>query len=205
MSPTANLDVIDSAEQAHLVLDPVRRRILEQLREPGSSASVAAVLGLPRQRVNYHVRALETAGLLELIEERRKGNCTERVLRATARHYLVAPQALGALGVTASDVEDRFSSNYLLAAASQAIHDVTRLRAAADAAGKRLATLTLETEVRFANAADQRAFTEALADAVARLAARFHSPAASRGRTLRFVVGGYPKPLPAADTGETAS
>lgn len=197
-----SLAILESPERAGLLLDPTRRRLLEALRDPGSAASVAASLGLPRQRVNYHVRALEKAGLLELVEERRKGNCTERVLRATARHYLVAPQALGALGVRADDVTDRFSSAYLLAVASQAIRDVTKLRAGADAAGKRLATLALETEVRFASARDQHAFAEELAAGIAALVSKYHAPAGARGRTYRFFLGGHPKPAASAEPGD---
>jgi DNA-binding transcriptional ArsR family regulator len=33
---------------------------------------------------NYHLRALERHALVELVEERRKGNVTERMMRATA-------------------------------------------------------------------------------------------------------------------------
>ena len=40
-------------------------------------------LGLSRQKVNYHLRALEDAGLVEHVEDRRRGNCTERIVRAT--------------------------------------------------------------------------------------------------------------------------
>lgn len=189
---TADLAVLDTPERASMLMDPLRLQVLEQLRDPGSSTTVAADLGMPRQRVNYHVRALEDAGLLRLVEERRKGNCTERVLQATARHYVVSPEALGRLGVSAGDVKDRFSSAYLLAQAAQTIREVGALRVGADAAGKKLATLSLETEVRFANAADQHAFAEGLAQALAALAARYHTQDAPNGRRFRFTVGGHP-------------
>ena len=52
-------------------------------------------LGLPRQNVNYHLKALERHGLVELVEERKKGNMTERMLRATALSYAISPAALG--------------------------------------------------------------------------------------------------------------
>lgn len=189
---TEELGVLETTERASLVLDPLRLKVLECLREPGSSTTVAADLGMPRQRVNYHVRALEDAGLLELVEERRKGNCMERVLRATARHYVVSPEALGAMGVSAGDVKDRFSSAYLMASAAQTIREVSALRVGADRAGQKLATLTVETEVRFASPEDQNAFAESLTHALAELVSRYHRPDAENGRTFRFTVGGHP-------------
>ena len=84
----ASLEVLDAPGPATAVLDPARRRILSVLREPDSSAGVARRLGLPRQRVGHHVRALEAAGLLTCVGERRKRNCVERLLQATARSYV---------------------------------------------------------------------------------------------------------------------
>ncbi len=182
------------AHGAAAVLHPLRRRILEGLREPDSAAGVARRLSLPRQKVNYHLRELEKEGLVALEEERRRGNCVERVVRATARSYLVHPEALGALAADPDRIEDRVSSAYLVAVAARAIRDVATLGERARAAGKSLATFTLETEVRFASAAARNAFAEELATAVSKLAARHHDESAPGGRRFRFVIGGYPAP-----------
>ena len=77
--------VIDDPAAAEASLDPVRARLLAELAEPGSASTLGARVGMPRQKVNYHLRTLERHGLVELVEERRKGNCVERVVRATAR------------------------------------------------------------------------------------------------------------------------
>ena len=50
--------LIDDPERALLALSPIRRRLLEALREPGSAASLAKRLDLPRQQLGYHLRAL---------------------------------------------------------------------------------------------------------------------------------------------------
>src|SRR3981081_3266650 len=89
--------VIDDPAAAEVSLDPVRARLLAELAEPGSATMLAAKVGLPRQKVNYHLRALERHGLVELVEERRKGNMTERVMRATAASYVISPMALEAV------------------------------------------------------------------------------------------------------------
>src|SRR5579864_4481696 len=115
----AALQIVQSPEKAGVLLQPGRLRLLEQLTEPDSAAGLARRLGVPRQKVNYHLRELEREGFLELVEERRKGNCMERVLRATAQSYLIGPQATGALGETPARISDRLSLSYLIAAAAR--------------------------------------------------------------------------------------
>jgi DNA-binding transcriptional ArsR family regulator len=166
--------------------------MLEELQEPASASGLARRLGVPRQQANYHLRELERAGLVELVEERRRGNCTERLLRATARSYVISPEVLGGVGADPQEARDRFSSSYLVAVAARTIRDVAELRARADAAGKRLATLTLETEVRFASAENRNAFTKELSDALARLIVKYHDAEAEGGRSFRLHLGAYP-------------
>lgn len=193
------LRVLHDPDSAAAILPPVRREILALLREPGSASGVARALGQPRQRVNYHVRELERAGLVREVEAppaagRPRGGRAERLVQATASHYLIAPDALGRLSADPAAVADRFSSTYLIAVAARVVQDVAGLRDAADAAGKQLPTLTLQAEVRFASPAAQHAFAEELAACVADLVRRHHDAAAPAGRTFNFVVGGYPSP-----------
>ena len=89
--------VIEDPAAAGVSLDPMRSRLLAALAQPGSATTLAAQVGLSRQKVNYHLRALERHGLVELVEERKKGNMTERVLRATAASYVISPAALAAV------------------------------------------------------------------------------------------------------------
>ena len=182
---------------AAVLLRPLRARILEMLAEPQSAATVARRLSVARQKVGYHLKELEKDGLVELVEERKSGNCVERIVRATGRAYLVSAEALGSLAHGALEATDRFSAAYVVAVAARAIRELARLRRAADEAGKRLATLTLDTEIRFANAADRASFAEELARDIARLTAKYHDASAPRGRTHRIVCFAYPKP---ADT-----
>lgn len=193
------LEVVSNDRAARALLDPLRRELLEGLKEPGSAAILARRLGVPRQRLNYHLRELEKAGLVSLVEERKRGNCTERLVRATATSYLISPEALGALGATPEERRDRASASYLMAAAGRAIRSVGGLEKRARAEQKRLATLTLEVDVCFENAAARAAFAEGLANAVARLVSRHqHS---GPGRSFRFLIAGYPA-APAARSEE---
>lgn len=188
----AAVQVIQSASSAEKLLKPERLRMLELLAEPDSATGLAKRLKLSRQTVNYHLRELEKEGFVELVEQRQKRNCLERFLRATARSYVISPLALGALGGAASHGRDQFSAAYLVSAAARAIRDVSILRHRADKAGKKIATLTIETEIRFATASARHEFTEELLFLVGRLAMKHHNKRTEAGRSFRLLVGAYP-------------
>ncbi len=192
MIATTTLSLLREPERAATLLNPLRIRLLGYLRQPDSASGLARRLGLPRQRVNYHLRELEKEELVELVEERKKGNCVERLLRASARSYLISPEALGDLAADPAQLTDRFSWAYLAATAARAIHDLGELRARADAAGKRLATMTMESEVRFATASARESFARELSQAVASLVAKYHDEKAARGRRFKLMLGVYP-------------
>lgn len=188
-----DVQVLEQPAVAAAALDPRRAEILAVLAEPGSATTVAHALGLPRQKVNYHLRLLEEHGLVELVEERPRRGLTERVVQATARGYVVSPSALGPSGAD-PERTDRLSSRYLLAVAARLVAEVGRLAARADATGNQLATLTLDTEIRFASAADRAAFSAELGDAITKLISHYHDESASRGRWHRLVVAAHPRP-----------
>jgi predicted ArsR family transcriptional regulator len=188
-----DLDVIDDPAAAVAALDPVRGKILAMLAEPGSSTTVAHSLGLPRQKVNYHLRILEEHGLVRFVAERPRRGLTERVVAATARAYVVSPNAVGDHDAT-STVTDKLSSRYLIALAARMVREVAGLARAADTAGKPLATMSIDTDIRFASAADRSAFAVELTSAVTDLAARYHDERAPNGRWHRLVVAAHPRP-----------
>jgi DNA-binding transcriptional ArsR family regulator len=194
-----DVTVIENAAAAEASLDPVRSRLLAELATPGSATTLALKVGLPRQQVNYHLRTLERHGLVELVEERRKGNMTERVMQATAASYVISPTALAALEPDPKRSPDRLSAFWMLALAARLVRDVGALLIGARKAGKRIATFALDGEVRFASAADRSAFAEELSHAVAALVAKYHVDAATGGRSHRIVVAIHPSVTPAAE------
>jgi DNA-binding transcriptional ArsR family regulator len=184
--------VIDDPAAAEVTLDPIRTRLLAELVEPGSATMLAARVGLPRQKVNYHLRELERHGLIELVEERRKGNVTERVMRATAASYVISPAVLAAMQPDPARSPDRLSARWLLALAARLVRDVGELIAGASKAGKPLATLALEGEVRFASPADRTAFADELTSVITALITKYHDEHAERGRDHRVIVAIHP-------------
>lgn len=195
------LAVIDDPEQAAALVQPDRQKLLEALAEPDSSAGLARRFALPRQRLNYHLRELERVGLVELVGERRKGNCIERVVRATARSYVISPTALGVVGSRPGGPTpgDRLSATYLIGVTARTIREVGSLLSRAAAAGKRVATFTLDAEIRFRTADERAQFADEFSAAVATLVARYHDPDTRGGRTFRVVTSVHPR-VPDTDT-----
>ena len=189
---SAALAIIRDADAASAVLSPIRRRVLSALRKPGSATTVGVRLGLPRQKVNYHLRALEQLGLVEHVEDRRRGNCTERVMRATAKHYLIDPAVLGELEARPWETSDLFSSAHLAAVSARTVAELAELRERATRAHKRLPTFSLETAVRFGSAKEQASFVDELSNAVADLLSRYHRGTTEGGRWFRLTVGAHP-------------
>ena len=189
-----DVHVIDDPAAAAVALEPVRSRLLAELGEPASAAALATRVGIPRQKVNYHLRALEAHGLVQVAGTRQWGGLTERLLVASAASYLVSPLALGPAAADPERRADRLSASYLIALAARIVREVASLVRGSEEADKRLATLSIDTEIRFRSPADRAAFTRELTQAVTALAARYHDESAPGGRPHRLVVVAHPLP-----------
>jgi DNA-binding transcriptional ArsR family regulator len=193
------VEVIEDPAAATVALDPIRSRLLAELAEPASAASLATRVDLPRQKVNYHLRTLLSHGLVREVGTRKWGGLTERRLVATANAYVVSPRALGPVEASPERTTDRLSASYLIALAARAVREVGDLVRRALAGEKRLATLSIDTEIRFRSAADRAAFSAELANTIADLAARYHDAEAPGGRPHRVVVLAHPLISPLGD------
>jgi DNA-binding transcriptional ArsR family regulator len=189
-----DIHVIDDPVVAAAALEPTRSRLLSELAAPASAATLAARVGLARQKVNYHLHALEAHGLVRLADERKWGGLTERLLVATAASYVVSPNALGPVAIDANREVDRLSASYLVALGARIIREVSDLVRRAEKADKRLATLAVDTEVCFRSATERAAFSKELTEAIAKLVSKYHDDSAPGGRPHRLVVAAHPLP-----------
>ena len=189
-----DVEVIADPAAAVVALEPIRSRLLAELAEPASAATLAARLGMARQKVNYHVRALEAHELVREAETRQWGGLTERLLVASAASYVISPKALGPVALDPGRGGDRLSASYLIALAARVVDEVSGLLRRSRAADKRLATLSLDTEIRFRSAADRAAFSNELIQAVTSLVGRYHDESAPGGRAHRLVLVAHPLP-----------
>ncbi len=194
-----DIQVIEDPQAATVALEPVRSRLLSELAAPASAATLATRVGMARQKINYHLNALEAHGLVQLAEERKWGGLTERLLVAAAASYVVSPSALGPVAADPSRERDRLSASYLIALGARIVREVGALVRRAQDTGKRLATLSVDVEIRFRSPSDRAAFSSELTVAIAQLASKYHDPSAPGGRLHRLVVVAHPlqqKPEP---------
>ena len=188
------------AQAAVLLYHPLRVKILAALLEPDSAAGVARRMNLPRQTVNYHVRELARARLLARAGRRRRRRLYEQCYVATARGYALSPELLGKLAADPAQVADKLSAAYLVGLAAKMQTELGQVTELAEKAGKRLATLSLNTEIRFLSRDQRTQFTEALQAAMIDIIGRYSAPyrnpdgSAAEGRPFRLALGCYPLP-----------
>lgn len=70
---------------------PLRIRLLVELSEPRTVKETARALEVPPTRLYYHVRILERAGLIRVMETRMVSGIEERTYRAVARDWSPSP------------------------------------------------------------------------------------------------------------------
>jgi hypothetical protein len=189
-----DVEVIVDPAAAVVALEPMRSRLLAELAEPASAATLAARLGIARQKLNYHMRALEAHDLVRESETRLWGGLKERLLVASAASYVISPKALGPVALDPGRSGDRLSASYLIALGARIVDEVSDLLRRSRAADKSLATMALDTEIRFRSAADRAAFSSELIHAVTTLVGRYHDESTPGGRAHRLVLVAHPLP-----------
>jgi DNA-binding transcriptional ArsR family regulator len=189
-----DVDVIERPAAAIAALDPIRGRLLAELAEPASAAALAPRLGLARQKVRYHLKTLEGHGLVRRAGKRIWGGLTERMYVATATSYVVSPGAFGEIATDPARSRDSLSAGYLIALAARVVREVAALLRKSERAEVRLATLAIDSEIRFRSAAERAAFSNELTTSIASLVSRYHDEFTPGGRWHRLVVAAHPLP-----------
>lgn len=187
-----DIEIIDDPDTASVALDPVRNQMLAELGEPASASTLAERVGITRQKANYHLNILEAHGLLEVAEERIWGGLREHLMVATAKAYLVSPDAMGKVAVSPERQQDQLSPAYLVALAARVIREVGRLLRQSRKASKPAATYSIDAEIRFRSDAERAKFTKELTKAVNSLVARYHDESSRDGLRQRLVVLEHP-------------
>lgn len=201
------LEPVADARRAELLLHPLRQRILSEAREASTAAEIARRVGLPAQKVNYHVRTLADAGFLLPAGEGRKRNLLEKRYRASARAYVLLPRVLGAMGPGAPGDADRLGATHLMHLGALVQEELAGWLGGDVADPDGVPTLSLDAEVRFDGAEQRAAFADGVRRALTRLIGEHTAPARDEGgrprpgRAYRLVVGCYPVPGPADGAG----
>ncbi len=180
---------VTSTSDLQALNHPTRIAILESLREPASAAAVAREINQPRQLVNYHLKELDRAGLVERVEERRRGNFIETLYRAVARSFVISPQVAWATPRRLEALQRQHALGTLVGLGEQLQRDAAGLldRAAFD--GEEIASAAVTADVRFASEEDRASFMDAYLRMTRELLEQYGS---KRGDRYRVMVAVYP-------------
>ena len=116
---------LERLDQAEALLRPGRIEILRHLAEPTTCTEVASRLGQAPQKVYYHVKKMERAGLVDRVAQRQVRGITEGIYQASGASYWLAPALVGAIGRRRA--QDEMSLGYLLNLSEQLQSDLARL------------------------------------------------------------------------------
>jgi DNA-binding transcriptional ArsR family regulator len=182
--------LVRDTERLGALANPMRVQILDALREPASAAAVARRIGQPRQKVNYHLKELEAAGLVAPAGERRVGNFVESLYQSVARTFLVSPEVAWAGSRRAEALGRQHSLQTLVLLGERLQRDAALLldRAAFD--GDEIASASVVAEARFASEDERQAFLGEYLRATAELLDKYGR---REGAAYRVVLAAYPE------------
>jgi DNA-binding transcriptional ArsR family regulator len=186
---------IEDVNQAMTLLKPIRLEILQRLDEPRTCTELAEYFDETPQKIYYHVKALESAGLAEKIEERRVRGTVEGYYQASARSYWLAPKLVGQIG-GAQVAQDQLSLRMLLELAEEVHDDIGKL-GNQSAVGRDVPSLSLSAHIYLPDAGRRAEFLQELQEIFQQLARKYglpdDEPLITDEQGFRLVLMCYPK------------
>jgi len=180
---------IDDTAVAAALLQPLRLDLLKRMAEPCSCPELAETLGVPTQQVNYHMRKLTEAGLVERVNERRVRGTVEGIYQAKAASYWLSPQLVGRLG--ARRTLDEAGLSYLLSLAEDLQNDVAKLAEAPQSAP----CLGVSVQVELADAEQRGEFLAEVQELLQALARKYGAKGRTKAkRSYRLLLACYQDP-----------
>jgi DNA-binding transcriptional ArsR family regulator len=174
---------IEDLSQADALLKPKRVEVLRHLAEPNTCTQIGEAMGETAQAIYYHVKRLQAAGLVVLVEERRVRGIAEGIYQAVARSYWVSPECVGRLGPDRQN-SDLLGLGYLLELSEEVSRDVARL-----SAGRvTLPSFGIAGDIRL-SPEDGAAFVAELQRAFGDVLTRYSG---DTGHTFRLALACYP-------------
>lgn len=175
--------------QVQVLAQPLRVAVLEALRNPDSAAGVSRIVGKPRQKVNYHLKELERAGLVQRVGERRKGNFVEQLYQSVAKRFVVAQQFAWDVEKLSATLADQVSLAELSAAGERLQHDASVLLDLAAYEGRQIPSATAAVDVRFEDESSRAAFMQEYLETLKHLLNKHGSP---KGAAFHVITATYP-------------
>ena len=185
---------IEEMEQAISLLKPIRIEILRRMDEPCTCPILADYFDESPQKIYYHVKALEQAGLVEKVEEKRVRGVVEGYYQAKARSYWLAPHLVGKVGEKKLS-RDQQNLQVLLSLAEEVHDDLGKLANRAKA-GQDVPSLSLSAHIHLPDGDRRAEFLEELALVFQSLARKYGTPpldaSLENAEGYRLVLACYP-------------
>jgi DNA-binding transcriptional ArsR family regulator len=186
---------IEDVDKAMALLKPIRLEILKRLDEPRTCPELADFFDETPQKVYYHVKALENAGLVDKVSERRVRGAVEGSYQASARAYWLAPKLVGQIGGSKA-AQDQLSLRILLDLAGEVHDDIGKL-GNRSAVGADVPSLSLSAHIHLPNANRRAEFLQELQEVFKQLARKYglpdEEPMITDEQGFRLVLMCYPK------------
>jgi DNA-binding transcriptional ArsR family regulator len=186
---------IEDVNQAMTLLKPIRLEILQRLDEPRTCTELAEYFDETPQKVYYHVKALESAGMVEKVDERRVRGMVEGYYQASARSYWLAPKLVGQIGGE-KIAQDQLSLRVLLELAEEVHDDIGKL-GNRSAVGQDVPSLSLSAHIHLPDGSRRAEFLQELQQVFQALARKYSlpdsEPLITDEQGFRLVLMCYPK------------
>jgi DNA-binding transcriptional ArsR family regulator len=187
---------IEDVDQAAALLKPQRIEMLKLMDHPRTCLELGNIFGETPQKINYHIKALQNAGLVEQVGERRVRGTVESSYQARARSYWLASDLVGQIG-GAAIAQDQASLRHLLSLTEEMRGDIGHL---AQQVGREIPSLGLSLHVELddeSRRADFMADVQQMAQILARkygaTAGEDENDAQPSRPRFRLVLACYPK------------
>jgi DNA-binding transcriptional ArsR family regulator len=162
--------VLDQVGQISALFKPIRLEMLTMLAEPRTCGQLAEVFHTSPQKIYYHIKVLERAGLVVKVYEKRVRGIMEGYYQAAAESYWLAPELINKLGGERR-VNGQMSLGYVLGLAGQVQSEVAPfLKHEGE-----VPSLGISAQVNLKHGSDRAEFLEELQNAVQKIAEKYGS------------------------------
>lgn len=186
---------IEEFDQASTLMKPLRIEIIKRMAEPCTCQDLAEALDESPQKIYYHVKALQNAGLVEKVEERRVRGIMEGIYQARARSYWLSPEIAGRVGGRRK-AQDQMSLGFLYTLAEELQADVGRL---AEVTDQPVPSLGLDAMIQLRDGEHRAEFMRDLQGMFQQLSEKYgntnEANDPSTGQSFRIAFACYPKPF----------
>lgn len=184
--------VLDQVGQVAALFKPFRLELLSMLDEPRTCVQLAETFQTSAQKIYYHLKILERAGLVKKVSEKRVRGIMQGYYQAAADAYWLSPKLVNQLGGERRS-QEQMSLEYLLGLTEQLQREVIPLmKSEAD-----IPSLGLSAQINLRDDVDRADFIKELQAVVRGLAEKYSSKVENGGTAgednFRLIFACYPR------------